>query len=93
MFLVSISQVDKQKTRERVNAHGSQPKAEAFSGNWTLQKHCKTWPRKVKLNCRCCQSEEIKRRGFYRNKNFTVQRYECLRCGTAFSEKQPLDGL
>ena len=22
-----------------------------------------------------------------------MQRYECLRCGTAFSEKQPLDGL
>lgn len=45
------------------------------------------------MKCRCCQSEEIKRRGFYRNKNFTVQRFQCLRCGTAFSEKQPLDGL
>lgn len=45
------------------------------------------------MNCRCCQSEEIKRRGFYRNQNFNVQRFKCLRCGTSFSEKTPLDGL
>jgi transposase-like protein len=45
------------------------------------------------VNCRCCQSEEIKRRGFYRNQNFTVQRFKCLRCGTSFSEQTPLDGL
>ena len=34
-----------------------------------------------------------KRRGFYRNKNFNVQRFECLKCGTSFSDKQPLDNL
>jgi transposase-like protein len=45
------------------------------------------------VNCRCCQSEEIKRRGFYRNKNFNVQRFQCLRCGTSFAEKTPLDNL
>jgi transposase-like protein/IS1 family transposase len=48
---------------------------------------------KGQVNCHCCQSDKIKRRGHYRNKNFTVQRFECLRCGKAFSEKQPLDGL
>lgn len=45
------------------------------------------------MNCRCCQSEEFKRRGFYRNKNFNVQRFQCLRCGTSFAEKTPLDNL
>jgi transposase-like protein len=45
------------------------------------------------VNCHCCQSDEIKRRGFYRNQNFTVQRFECLRCGKSFAEKTPLDGL
>ena len=45
------------------------------------------------MNCQCCQSNEFKKRGFYRNKNFQVQRFECLRCGTTFAEKQPLDGL
>jgi IS1 family transposase/transposase-like protein len=44
------------------------------------------------LNCTCCNGI-AKRRGFYRNKNFTVQRFECLKCGTSFSEKQPLDNL
>jgi IS1 family transposase/transposase-like protein len=44
-------------------------------------------------NCICCQSNETKRRGFYRNKNFNVQRYQCLKCGSSFSEKQPLDNL
>jgi IS1 family transposase/transposase-like protein len=44
------------------------------------------------LNCICCNGES-KRRGFYRNKNFNVQRFECLKCGTSFSDKQPLDNL
>ena len=44
------------------------------------------------MNCVCCNGV-AKRRGFYRNKNFNVQRYECLRCGTSFSDKQPLDNL
>jgi len=57
-----------------------------------IQNHCKAWPRKVKLNCICCNGES-KRRGFYRNKNFNVQRFECLKCGTSFSDKQPLDNL
>jgi transposase-like protein/IS1 family transposase len=48
---------------------------------------------KGQVNCHCCQSDKIKRRGHYSNKNFIVQRFECLRCGKAFSEKQPLDGL
>jgi transposase-like protein/IS1 family transposase len=48
---------------------------------------------KGQVNCRCCQSEEIKRRGFYRNQNFTIQRFKCSRCGTSFSEKTPLEGL
>jgi IS1 family transposase/transposase-like protein len=44
------------------------------------------------VNCVCCNGI-AKRRGFYRNKNFNVQRYECLKCGTSFSEKLPLDNL
>jgi transposase-like protein len=44
------------------------------------------------LNCVCCNGI-AKRRGFYRNKNFNVQRFECLKCGTSFSDKQPLDNL
>ena len=44
------------------------------------------------MNCICCNGE-TKWRGFYRNKNFNVQRYECLKCGTSFSDKQPLDNL
>ena len=51
-----------------------------------------SWPRKVKLNCICC-SGIAKRRGFYRNKNFNIQRFQCLKCGTSFSDKQPLDNL
>ena len=47
---------------------------------------------KSQVNCVCCNGI-AKRRGFYRNKNFNVQRYECLRCGTSFSEKLPLDNL
>ena len=44
------------------------------------------------MNCICCNGI-AKRRGFYRNKNFNVQRFQCLRCGTSFSDKQPLDNL
>jgi len=44
------------------------------------------------VNCICCNGI-AKRRGFYRNKNFNVQRFECLKCGTSFSDKQPLDNL
>lgn len=44
------------------------------------------------MNCVCCDGI-AKRRGFYSNKNFNVQRFECLKCGTSFSEKQPLDNL
>ena len=44
------------------------------------------------MNCICCNGI-AKRRGFYRNKNFNVQRFECLTCGTSFSENQPLDNL
>jgi IS1 family transposase/transposase-like protein len=44
------------------------------------------------VNCVCCNGI-AKRRGFYRNKNFNVQRFECLKCGTSFSDKQPLDNL
>jgi transposase-like protein/IS1 family transposase len=42
--------------------------------------------------CHCCNGE-AKKFGRFRNKNFTVQRYRCLRCGKSFSDKQPLDGL
>jgi len=42
--------------------------------------------------CRCCGGDTI-RRGFYRNKSFNVQRFECHKCGTSFSEKLPLDNL
>jgi IS1 family transposase/transposase-like protein len=47
---------------------------------------------KGQVNCICCNGI-AKRRGFYRNKNFNVQRFECLKCGTSFSDKQPLDNL
>ena len=45
------------------------------------------------MNCHCCQSDEVKKSGRFTNKNFTVQRYQCNRCGKTFSDKQPLDGL
>ncbi len=45
------------------------------------------------MNCHCCQSNEVKKSGRFTNKNFTVQRYQCNRCGKTFSDKQPLDGL
>lgn len=44
------------------------------------------------MTCHCCQGE-TKRFGSFRNRNGTVQRFRCLRCGKSFSEKQPLDGL
>ena len=45
------------------------------------------------MNCHCCNSDEVKKSGRFTNKNFTVQRYQCNRCGKTFSDKQPLDGL
>lgn len=45
------------------------------------------------MNCHCCQSDEVKKSGSFKNKNFKVQRYQCQRCGKTFSDKQPLDGL
>jgi transposase-like protein/IS1 family transposase len=45
------------------------------------------------VNCRCCQSEEVKKSGSFANKNRLVQRFQCLRCGKTFSESQPLDGV
>jgi transposase-like protein/IS1 family transposase len=47
---------------------------------------------KGQVNCRCCNGE-TKKFGKFRNANRAVQRYRCLRCGTTFSESQPLDGL
>ena len=44
------------------------------------------------MNCRCCNGE-AKKNGKFKNVNRIVQRYRCLRCGTTFSESQPLDGL
>jgi transposase-like protein/IS1 family transposase len=43
------------------------------------------------VKCRCCASEEIKKFGSFSNKNRVVQRFQCLKCGTTFSESQPLD--
>jgi transposase-like protein/IS1 family transposase len=42
--------------------------------------------------CHCCGGKAQKR-GSFKNKNWTVQRYFCGRCGKTFSDKQPLDGL
>ena len=44
-------------------------------------------------NCKCCQSEEIKRRGFYRNRTLMCNALNAWCCGASFSEKQPLNGL
>lgn len=44
------------------------------------------------MTCHCCNGETV-RRGFYRNKNFTVQRYKCVRCNKTYSDKHPLDTL
>ena len=35
----------------------------------------------------------MKKSGRFTNKNYSVQRYLCNRCGKTFSDKQPLDGL
>src|ERR1035437_8035473 len=48
---------------------------------------------KGQVNCHCCQSNEVKKSGRFTNKNFTVQRYQCNRCGKTFSDKQPLNGV
>jgi transposase-like protein/IS1 family transposase len=45
------------------------------------------------MNCRCCQSEEIRKFGSFSNRNRSVQRFQCLRCGKTFSESQPLAGV
>jgi transposase-like protein/IS1 family transposase len=44
------------------------------------------------VNCHCCQGE-TKKFGRFQNRNRTVQRYRCIRCGKTFSESQPLDGI
>jgi transposase-like protein/IS1 family transposase len=43
----------------------------------------------IVTTCHCCQGE-TKRFGHFQNKNRTVQRYRCLKCGKTFSESQPL---
>jgi transposase-like protein/IS1 family transposase len=48
---------------------------------------------KGQVNCLCCKSDEVKKSGSYQNKNRSVQRFFCLRCGKSFSESQPLDGI
>ncbi len=47
---------------------------------------------KGQVNCRCCNGE-TKKFGKFKNVNRIVQRYRCLKCGTTFSDSQPLDGL
>jgi len=44
------------------------------------------------VNCRCCNGE-AKKFGKFKNVNRIVQRYRCLKCGTTFSDSQPLTGL
>jgi IS1 family transposase/transposase-like protein len=44
------------------------------------------------VKCRCCDGESRKF-GRFQNQNRIVQRFQCLLCGTTFSESQPLDGL
>jgi transposase-like protein/IS1 family transposase len=44
------------------------------------------------VNCHCC-SGPTKRFGRFENKNRTVQRYRCLKCGKTFSDAQPLQGV
>jgi transposase-like protein len=44
------------------------------------------------VNCRCCNGE-AKKNGKFKNVNRIVQRYRCLRCGTTFSDLQPLEGI
>lgn len=47
---------------------------------------------KASLNCHCCNGP-TKKFGRFQNKNRTVQRYRCHRCGKTFSASQPLEGL
>jgi transposase-like protein/IS1 family transposase len=71
----------------------AQLKAEAFSGIWKIQNHCKSWPRKGQVTtCYCCGGE-TKKSGRFENRNRIVQRFACKRCGKTFSEEQPLNGL
>jgi IS1 family transposase/transposase-like protein len=44
------------------------------------------------VNCRCCKGE-TRRFGRFQNKNRIVQRFQCVKCGTTFSESQPLEGV
>jgi len=44
------------------------------------------------VTCHCCQGE-TQRFGHFENRNRTVQRYRCVRCGKTFSESQPLEGV
>jgi hypothetical protein len=47
---------------------------------------------KGQVNCKCCNGE-AKKNGKFKNVNRIVQRYLCLRCGTTFSDAQPLTGI
>jgi transposase-like protein/IS1 family transposase len=47
---------------------------------------------KGQVNCYCCNGES-KKFGRFQNRNRIVQRYRCNRCGTTFSESQPLAGI
>lgn len=42
------------------------------------------------MQCFCCNGE-AKRFGSFKNVNGLVQRYQCLKCGKTFSEKQGMD--
>ncbi len=44
------------------------------------------------MQCRCCSGKASKF-GRFTNKNRIVQRYRCCRCGSSFSESQPLQGV
>lgn len=63
----------------------------AYLGRYGLTVASPVW--KGKLNCYCCQSDEVKKAGKFRNRNGIVQRYSCCRCGKTFSEEQPLAGI
>ena len=44
------------------------------------------------MKCRCCDGE-ARKFGRFQNRNRIVQRFQCVRCGTTFSESQPLNGI
>ncbi len=44
------------------------------------------------MTCRCCNGA-TKKSGRFKNRNRMVQRFQCLKCGTSFSEAQPLEGV